>query len=1125
MKMSRKNTVVNKIKSYMDPSMIIGVILIAVSVFMVGVGVFAKKETTGYNGNSGEGSFSTPTCGGYVCWNVTSDGAFWVEFDYNGPIAASSLGFNYGVWKDATISGCKVGTKFYVLATRLHYGIKAEQEWGKTNGSTAGAKGMLSIGEVYSRGQTLDGRQDGVQETLGNGGRIVPESTAYSEYYKVVDGVDFGYQHAVIEGHPYAAGSNLAWFCGDPDITPTPPTPTPTPPTTFTCSDPYLRGYGRTTTRIAVKNTSLGDGWTASGTRSGLPSDSGWTDGGGEYYTIAKPGDSIQFLHAVCMQDRYARKTSTQDSWTSAESHDTIYDIPAQSFKIEAIPDYYAFGNGINVVNSQSQNVTAYEGWYSSQGRAGVMVDSLKYGIQTLSPTPDNNEYDCDAIAQYANKDPYIKDANFHIPGFDSGSCNSASKTRSNTVGQTVTQYHTFDSMKVWEMYYHSASNNCGCETTSSSYTNYTASDYHGGTNGHIKDYYCVTNGTCCPGGVSCNCDQYGNNCGCCRSATQYRINDYPYMYHTMHKNYGEMTKTAKVYVPYNFETSTRSGIDSGDVIFQGSTVISSFSWEILKRSNNRTSSFAYATVTPSNTKVQMVEFILTPDVADNVSGSTTSTSDPCSYYGSGAVQCNIINENNGNQNPTGNYNGASNAASYTRLVPDNDEFVGYKYCVAVGIWPSDSHDYQGNELKNQYSYGFGGAMDAGDYWNISGASCRTIAKRPSFQVWNGSIYTQGEISTSISQKMTGKSGGEERGNNYHYDQTTLFGSWADYAIVTDDETVRGMSSGAVLGYNNWRYNLSGGGGINTSAAGNYSNLSPVTVSNNSTIGVGNINASTAINTNLERLYSRYRDKVQTLSKTQDEGNHGSAERIYTSSTGLQYVYYNGNTNISSLGIENYGSSRPNQTTRREGSNLIKTLGDGTNDNTLVIYINGDLTIDNNICLGTGCSNDPTRLRTYNSISTNASAKLPQVLIFANNVYVTQDVNRIDAWLIVPSGTIDTCKGFSIGNNLAARDAKQRYTQYGNCYKTLVVNGPVYANSIALKRTAGNNHGFAPDDGTNVLDRSIGSTGASTDADKGSVAPAEIFNLRADAYIWAYNQAERSSEAVVTYTRELAPRY
>ena len=1107
---------VNKSKIKRNISSAIGMLLIIVSIIALGLeGIAHARDSWG---DDGGGSSATQTCGSGNCQTIRTTGAFWVVFQSPANhFSSSQFGFALNVYTDSM--DCKAGANVYVLVNRL---------------SRSGFAGIIGANEVISRGQYIHDYDGG---TVPAGSRGISASEALAAYN---NSGTHEYRYTSAKG---SSGDNIGWFCGEKISTTTTRTYTTTEPT-FTCPDSYIREYGRTTTRIAVKNKSLGDGWKASGKRSGLPSDSGWTDGGGEFYTIAKPGDSIQFLHAVCMQDRYARRTSTQDSWTSSEGHGTIYNIPAQSFTIGASPSYYAFGNGIDVVNSQSQGVTAYEGWYSSRGQAGVKVDGGRYGIQTTSPTPDNNDYDCDAVAQYASKDPYIKNASFHIPGFSSGeSCNSASKTRSNTVGKTITQYHKFDSMKVWETMYHSTSGSCSCGNNSAVLNwNRTATNYHGGTNGHRRLYACGPKGS-----NNCNwtcdncCDKYGN----CISGS-YKDYNYPYkdgsfdfMYHTTHKNTSE-TKTARVYVPYNFETNVHSEIDANDVIFQGSSVSSNFSWKIKKRSNNTTSDFAYATVTPSNTKVQMVEFILTPDAEQAIKGKKDAKKDPCAYYTAekrGAVLCNIIDEDNGNQNPRGLYAGKTHEADYRRLVPDNDEYVGYKYCVAVGIWPSDSHDYMGNELWQQYSTGEGGAMDAGQYWNISNASCRTIAKRPSFQVWNGSIYTQGTINTSVSQKMTGKSGGEERRNNYHNGETTIFGSWTDYAIVTDDESINGISSGAVLGYHNGKYNLSGGGGIGATMISEYRDVSPMTISNSSSIGIGRVNASTSINTNLQRLNSRYRDKAKTYASDASEGAYGSQTTINTASTGTQYVYYNGSTNISSIGIRGAGS-KPNQTTRREGSNLIKTIGDGVNDNTLIIYVTGDLTIDQNICLGTGCSNDPTKLRTYNTISTNASAKLPQIIIFANNVYVTQDVNRIDAWLIVPNGTIDTCKGFNIGNNLAARDAKQRYTDYGNCYKTLVVNGPIYANNIALKRTAGNNHGFAPDDNIDVLDRSLGSTGECTtdrngninnrypcDATKGSVAPAEIFNLRADTYIWAYNQAERYSEAVVTYTRELAPRY
>ena len=124
---------------------------------------------------------------------------------------------------------------------------------------------------------------------------------------------------------------------------------------------------------------------------------------------------------------------------------------------------------------------------------------------------------------------------------------------------------------------------------------------------------------------------------------------------------------------------------------------------------------------------------------------------------------------------------------------------------------------------------------------------------------------------------------------------------------------------------------------------------------------------------------------------------------------------------------------------------------------------------------------------------------------------------------------IDTCSDGKLGTTLAAADAKRRYPGIGNCYLTLVVNGPVYTGELVLDRTAGATHGAGPQTGEeaeNVLKRYYGAVGSKQiDPYLGAGTPGEIFNMRADAYLWAYNQAQRYSEAVVTYMRELAPRY
>lgn len=1118
---------------------LIGIGLIVLSMVAVTARVFGSPDSV-YNykdSEAGKGGNGYEGCNTSNCWGKNP--AFWAVFDNpnpNGTFTQEDLGIlNAGL--GITNMKCEESESVYVLVSKLtswgYHGVFSVENQRKYSRS-------LVDGDLYS--------------DVGNG-RGISKEEAYQAFQAASNGTGV-ITNSDGESFTYSSPDNpegdLGWFCGwggDRDTIPCP-------------DDSIGSEYGATVTRIAVRNSSLWDDWTITdpnNRRYGLPTDSDWSAGSnsGEiaekygYLTIAKPGDNIKFLHAVCMGARTVYRTATQDVYGSGtQRHNTQYDIPNQSFQIGANPGYYLFGNGVEMVNNQSRNVSAkYQGVYDNKKANGeeqeeTMLLSVKkgkgLGIAVASPTSDNSDYDCNGIGQYSNWANSYNQGYFQIPDFSSGqNCNSASRTQVRTVGNTIEQYHTFDSLRVWEQYYSSVTGSCGCDNNSARIVyNNTLSDYYwdnrdstylNSERSNRREYQCQSNGTCCKG--SCNCGE--NGCSCCSRPTTYKLTSGSddRKYRTVSKSTSER-KFARVYVPYNFETSVKTVIDTNSVVYQGSGVRTSYGWSVDKRKNLRTTIAAeddynfnsYATSTPDNTRVQMVEFILKPDAEGAISGRKDSSEDPCAYYTNsnhGAVKCTLVKEETGNQNPQGLYTGKESSAIYTRLIPDDDEYVGYKYCIAVGVWPSDSHDYMGNELWQQYSTGKGGAMDAGEYWNVSNASCRTIAKKPSFQVWNGSIYTQGEVSAAITRKMAGKTGAEEQETNYHSGEVTLFGSWVDYAIVTDSGSVNGVSSGAVVGYHNEKYNLYGGG-ISTQIVNNYDVASPMTISNNSPIGVGRVNASASVQTNLQRLYSRYREKARTYAI---EDGYTSQKTINTHSTGMQYVYYNGDLNISELDIRKE-DARPNQTTYREGSNLVKTAGDGDNDNTLVIHVKGNLTIDNNICLGSGCNSDPTRLRTYSSVSTNSSAKLPQVLIFADNIYITQDVNRVDAWLVAADGTIDTCKGFNIGNNLMARDARQRYATYGNCYKTLVVNGPVYAHDIALKRTAGNNHGFAPeDDETDVLDKSLGSIGVASDANKGSVAPAEIFNLRADVYIWSYNQAERYSEAVVTYLRELAPRY
>jgi len=143
---------------------------------------------------------------------------------------------------------------------------------------------------------------------------------------------------------------------------------------------------------------------------------------------------------------------------------------------------------------------------------------------------------------------------------------------------------------------------------------------------------------------------------------------------------------------------------------------------------------------------------------------------------------------------------------------------------------------------------------------------------------------------------------------------------------------------------------------------------------------------------------------------------------------------------------------------------------------------NSTVTIDGNI--------------TYDGGIINSVKDIPQLIIIAKNINITSAVTRIDAWLVATSktaasdGKINTCSDVAEAAPLTIN----------KCQTVLTVNGPVIANKLLLRRTGGSDPGA------------------------GSGNPAEIFNLRPDAYIWALVRAGQTGRIQTVYSTELPPR-
>jgi len=138
---------------------------------------------------------------------------------------------------------------------------------------------------------------------------------------------------------------------------------------------------------------------------------------------------------------------------------------------------------------------------------------------------------------------------------------------------------------------------------------------------------------------------------------------------------------------------------------------------------------------------------------------------------------------------------------------------------------------------------------------------------------------------------------------------------------------------------------------------------------------------------------------------------------------------------------------------------------------------NTDVVINDDIYIATG---------NYTSLS-----QLPQVVIIAKSIKIDESVSNIDAWLLAPSGSIDTC---------TINGARPNALTVNSCDNQLTVNGPVVAKELYLYRT----YGSDPKDESGI--------------------PAEIFNLRADAYLWMYNRSAGDNRWRSTYVTELPPR-
>lgn len=312
-----------------------------------------------------------------------------------------------------------------------------------------------------------------------------------------------------------------------------------------------------------------------------------------------------------------------------------------------------------------------------------------------------------------------------------------------------------------------------------------------------------------------------------------------------------------------------------------------------------------------------------------------------------------------------------------------------------------------------------------------SEAVCTIIAKRPKVHVLGGDLFVGRGSSTNPSRISNISTIVTPSGSGVFY------GSWAEYAVIPTG-TVRGMASGS--GY--------GGGGASSALCSN----SLLTFSNGDSDGCNSGSVGQYKPNNIaDNIAARFpvTGATPVLSTTEPVDIASlSTDTIYTSAAGT----------ISLTSSQKMPAGK-----------------------WVVIHADkATVNITQNI--------------EYSSAAFTSENDIPQLVIIANNIVISDAVTNVDAWLIAVGSGAD---GRLVTCDSAVTEPAQLTAVV--CNKKLTVNGPVSVNHLYLYRTYG----------------ALGGTVSQA---------AEQFNLRADAYLWA-SSLDTTAYAKSVRTIELPPRY
>ena len=473
-------------------------------------------------------------------------------------------------------------------------------------------------------------------------------------------------------------------------------------------------------------------------------------------------------------------------------------------------------------------------------------------------------------------------------------------------------------------------------------------------------------------------CDAYC--CNSCYVDTCYHSNQY-----FANSRSGTASDTSYVYVPYNFSNTAAVNI-SNSVTYAGETMTIGSSTVSVHTKYNNTTQGTYATQV-DNAQAKLVGYLSSSSTGTAKLGY--GSSDICSALPYKNGSCDELNHYSGlTFNSSANVNGSTDTLGFAGQTYNvYDATAGDYYCVVVAVYPYTS----GSDTNLNAS--------GSNNWYISAPSCRVIAKRPSFQVWGGSVYSEKSIKTSVAAKNNIRS-------VYSYTptgtrNTTVYGSWVEQSVLANG-LVSGLASGAAMG----DLSKAPWSGSKEGSNPNYCTYRvPLSIANYSKTASESICPSYQQTGNAELPNAAVdRDALMSYWWVMDAGYidktsvNLATDYVETRSLqGNQIRYTEPVSTISQISI------------------VAATIPKGI---THVVRAAGDIRIDGNI--------------TYQNTTYTSQKEIPKLLIYSEgNITVACGVDRVDA-IVIAEGQVRTCDSYNGNVKKCAVGKYPKSEKHGN---------------------------------------------------------------------------------------------